>query len=75
MKLLWWTLQFVLSRKKCPHWDSLYCNCAADRRRKLAARISERLRAQIPIGKQDMADEMNAVLDAAWRSRSPNNTP
>jgi len=55
---------FLLSTKKCPHWDSFYCNCAADRQRKLAARISECLREKIIPGKGDAVDEMNAILDA-----------
>ena len=48
MELLWLTLQFVLSRKVCPHWDSLYCNCASERRRDLAQKINAYLHAKTP---------------------------
>lgn len=66
MKLLWLTLLLVISRKACPHWDSLYCNCASDRRRNLASRIQKELHDHLVSGKGDWADEMNAVLNVHW---------
>ena len=49
MKLLWLALQFVLSRKTCPHFSSLYCCCAAERREELARKIKKYVRAETPV--------------------------